>query len=143
MQHCNRWRGIRPLFLVAAVLVGSVIGAGVDHLAFAQQPGIKRTELLRADAPTGAAHEAVVAIAELPPGAVAGRHRHHGIEVGYVLEGTLIVQRDGRPDSTLTAGQAFKNDPGIHNAKNPGRTPTRILAVYIVEKGKPLAEPAP
>jgi hypothetical protein len=31
----------------------------------------------------------------------------------------------------------------VHNAKNTGAAPVKILAVYIVEKGKPLAEAAP
>jgi len=31
----------------------------------------------------------------------------------------------------------------VHNAKNLGKAPVKILTVYIVEKGKPLAEPVP
>ena len=30
----------------------------------------------------------------------------------------------------------------LHNATNTGKKPVKILAVYIVEKGKPIAEPA-
>jgi quercetin dioxygenase-like cupin family protein len=143
MKQIASWRGDRLLLLVVAVLVGAVIGIGVDRAAHAQPPGIKRTILLRADDPASAAYEAVVGVAELPAGASAGKHRHYGVEVGYVLEGTVTVEPEGRPATTLIAGQAFKNDAGVHNAKNPGSTPTRILAVYIVEKGKPLAEPVP
>jgi quercetin dioxygenase-like cupin family protein len=143
MRQLATWPGNRPLLLVVAVLVGTVIGIGIDRAALAQPPGIKRTILLRADDPANPAYEAVVGVAEIPAGASAGRHRHFGIEVGYVLEGTVTVEPEGRPATTLTAGQAFKNDAGVHNAKNPGSTPTRILAVYIVEKGKPLAEPVP
>jgi hypothetical protein len=43
----------------------------------------------------------------------------------------------------LKAGDSFRNAPGVHNAKNTGTTPVKILAVYLVEKGKPLAEPVP
>ena len=43
-----------------------------------------------------------------------------------------------------TAGESFKNDSGgVHNAMNKGSKPVKILAVYLVEKGKPLAESVP
>ena len=31
----------------------------------------------------------------------------------------------------------------IHDAKTVGDQPTKVLATYVVEKGKPLASPAP
>jgi quercetin dioxygenase-like cupin family protein len=143
MKRIGTWRGNRLTLAIVAALIGVVFGVGVDRIAFAQQPGIKRTILLRADDPANPAYEAVLGVAEIAPGVSAGKHRHHGIELGYVLEGSVIVEPEGRPAATLTAGQAFKNDAGVHNARNPGRTPVRILAVYLVEKGKPLAEPVP
>lgn len=141
----KRFGTTRGILLVAAVAVaaGIVIGMGVERAAFAQQPAIKRTILLTTDDPAGANYEAVVGIAEIPPGASSGRHRHPGVEVGYVLEGAMLVEREGQAPATLSAGQAFKNDHGVHNAKNTGTKPVKILAVYLVEKGKPLAEPVP
>jgi quercetin dioxygenase-like cupin family protein len=143
MKQFAAWRPGRSAIVVIALLAGGVIGVGVDRVAFAQPPGIKRTILLRTDDPASAGYEAVVGVAEIPAGASAGRHRHYGVEVGYVLEGSVTLEREGKPAETLTAGQAFKNEAGIHNAKNPGTAPVKILAVYIVEKGKPLAEPVP
>ncbi len=126
-----------------ATLIGGVIGVSADRLAFAQQPGIKRTELLRTDSPSNPGYEAVMAIAEIPAGVSAGRHRHRGIEIGYVLDGAVTLEHEGEAARSLKAGDAFKNSPGIHNATNNGKNPVKILAVYIVEKGKPLSEPAP
>jgi quercetin dioxygenase-like cupin family protein len=143
VKQMSAWRTSRLLLVAVAASAGVVVGMGVERNVFAQQPGIKRTILLRADDPAGQNYEAVVGVAEIPPGMSAGRHRHNGIELGYVLEGSVIVEPEGKPAATLSAGQAFKNDPGVHNAKNPGKTPVKILAVYIVEKGKPLAEPVP
>jgi quercetin dioxygenase-like cupin family protein len=137
------WRGSRSVVAVAALLAAGVVGMGVDHFAFAQQPGIKRTELLRSAIPGDTINEAVMAVAEIPAGAQAGRHRHNGIELGYVLEGSVQLEHDGEATRTLVAGQGFKNAPGLHNAQNLGKVPVKILAVYIVQKGKPLAEPAP
>jgi len=31
----------------------------------------------------------------------------------------------------------------VHNAQNDGATATKLVGVYVVEKGKPLASPAP
>ena len=143
MKKIAGWRGSRTWVIAFATLIGAVIGMGADHYAFAQQPGIKRTELLRTDVPSSTAYEAVMAIAEIAPGAMAGKHRHNGIEVGYVLEGSLEIDHEGEPARMYSAGQAFKNAGGVHNARNTGKGPVKILAVYIVEKGKPLAEPAP
>jgi quercetin dioxygenase-like cupin family protein len=80
-------------------------------------------------------------IAEIAPGVAAGKHRHPGIEIGYVLEGTATLEHEGEPAKVLHAGDSFRNAPGVHDAKNTGETPLKILAVYLVQKGKPIAEP--
>jgi quercetin dioxygenase-like cupin family protein len=121
----------------AAVLVGFAA------VCIAQQPApFKRTELQRADL-SAPGREGVQAIAEIMPGAAAGRHTHPGEELGYVLEGTVVVEMDGKPAMTLTAGQFFIIPAGrIHNATNKGNGTAKVLATYFVEKGKPLATPA-
>jgi hypothetical protein len=43
---------------------------------------------------------------------------------------------------TYKTGDVMQNVAVIHNATNTGKKPVKILAVYIVEKGKPIAEPA-
>lgn len=136
----------RTVFLAVSLLAtGVAVGVAVDRVAFAQQPtpGIKRTILQRADEPGASNYEAVMAVAEIAPGASSGRHRHPGIELAYILEGSMIVERDGQPPVTVKAGDALKNEAAVHNAKNIGKTPVKILAVYLVEKGKPMAEPVP
>ena len=134
---------LRTLVIVALLACGAAIGAGVDRIALAQQPGIKRTILLRIDEPGSQTHEAVMGVAEIAPGAMAGKHRHPGVEIGYILEGSVTLEHEGEPPKMLKAGDSFENAPGVHNAKNTGTTPVKILAVYLVEKGKPLAEPVP
>jgi quercetin dioxygenase-like cupin family protein len=131
-------------FVFGIALVGAAgVGATMDRLAFAQQPGIKRTILLRTDETGSQTHEAVMGLAEIAPGAMAGKHRHPGIEIGYILEGSVTLEHEGEPAKQLKAGDAFKNEPGVHNARNTGTVPVKILAIYLVEKGKPIAEPVP
>jgi quercetin dioxygenase-like cupin family protein len=109
----------------------------------AQQPTLKRTELQRGDL-SAAGREAVQAMAEFPAGAVAGKHTHPGEEIAYVVEGTLLVEIDGKPAATLKAGDVFMVPAGrIHNATNKGPGAARVLVTYVVEKGKPLATPVP
>ncbi|HEX5072412.1 MAG TPA: cupin domain-containing protein [Gemmatimonadaceae bacterium] len=131
-------------FVIGVTLAGAAAaGAAVDRLALAQQPGIKRTILLRTDEPGSPTHEAVMGVAEIAPGAMAGKHRHPGIEIGYVLEGSVTLEHEGESPRVLKAGDSFNNGAGVHNARNTGKTPVKILAVYLVEKGKPIAEPVP
>ena len=130
------------LIAIATAIAGIAIGIAVDRVAFAQQPGITRTILQKADDPGSVKYEAVMAVAEIPPGAQSGKHTHPGIELAYVLDGTVTVEREGQAPVTLNAGDHVQNVGVVHNARNPGTKPVKILAVYIVEKGKPLAEPA-
>jgi quercetin dioxygenase-like cupin family protein len=112
-------------------------------LCAAQQPAFKRTEVQRGDL-SASGREGVQALAEFPPGAAAGKHTHPGEELGYVLEGNFRIEIDGRPAVMKKAGEAFFVPAGrTHNATNVGSGAARILATYIVEKGKPLATPVP
>ena len=117
------------------VLAGSV-GVG------AQTPAFKRTVLQQADISVPG-REVVTAVAEFQPGATPGRHTHAGEEVGYLIDGTISLEQEGKPAVTLKAGQSFLIPAGtVHNATNTGSGVAKILATYIVEKGKPLATPA-
>ena len=124
-----------------------ILGLAVASLAFtglaiAQQGGIKRTPLQKLDFPAG--YNTVTAIAELPPGAAAGRHTHPGAETGYVLEGELELLIDGQAPKKLKAGDSYQIPEGaIHDAKTSGDKPMKVLGVYIVKAGEPLAKPAP
>ena len=143
MNRTSAGKRQRTFVLCVALAGAAAAGAAVDRLAFAQQPGIKRTILLRTDEPGSQTHEAVMGIAEIAPGAMSGKHRHPGIEFGYVLEGSVTLEHEGEPPRALKAGDSFNNGAGVHNAKNTGKTPVKILAIYLVEKGKPIAEPVP
>ena len=124
----------------------TVFGIGASFLFVAaiaaQQPTFKRTILQQADLSV-AGREVVTAEVEFEPGASPGRHSHAGEEVGYVIEGTIVVEQAGKPDLPRKAGEAFLIPAGtVHNARNSGTGKARLVATYIVEKGKPLATPA-
>ena len=79
---------------------------------------------------------------EFAPGVAAGKHTHPGEELGYVLEGALVLEIEGQPPVTLKAGDVFFVPAGVvHDGKNVGSGPAKVLATYIVERGKPVATP--
>lgn len=124
-----------PVIAVAALLAG---GVPVLHLAQAQQPGIKRTDLQRHDLSIPG-REAVQVIVELAPGVLAARHSHPGEEIVYVLYGALEYEVEGKPPVTLKAGDVLFIPAGAaHSARNVGTVNGAELATYIVAKGKPL-----
>jgi quercetin dioxygenase-like cupin family protein len=128
--------------IAAAFAAGALVGAvGIGTLN-AQQPGFKRAVLQKQEL-SAPGRDAVVALAEFVPGGVAGRHTHPGEELGYVVEGTLLLEVDGRAPQTLKAGDVFFVEAGKpHDGKNVGSTPAKVLATYVVERGKPVASPA-
>jgi quercetin dioxygenase-like cupin family protein len=108
----------------------------------AQAPAIKRTLLQKSD--VGHGMEAILGLAEIAVGGSTGRHTHFGVETGYVIEGNGTLEIDGQPTLTLKPGDSYTIPAGtVHNAKAIGPGATKVLATYIVEKGKPLATPAP
>jgi quercetin dioxygenase-like cupin family protein len=125
--------------IILGLTVATFAIAGV---AIAQQSGIKRTPLQKVDFPAG--YNTVTAIAEIPAGGAAGRHTHPGAETGYVLEGELVLMIEGQPPKTLKAGESYQIPEGaVHDAKAGGDKPMKVLGVYVIKAGEPLAKPAP
>ena len=123
------------IMAVAVLIVGSGLAL---YAAQPQQPGIKRTDLLRHDLSVSG-REVVQVRVDFGPGVAFGKHSHPGEEIAYVLEGSLQYQLDGKPPVTLKAGEALFIPAGaIHSAKNVGSGNAAELATYTVEKGKPL-----
>ena len=118
-----------------------VVTLGMVSLLSAQQT-IKRTPLQKFDVP-GTSYETVIGIAELAPNVNVGRHTHPGPESGYLLEGEFTLLVEGQPPLVVRAGDSYKVPPGaIHDARS-GDKGAKVIATYVVEKGKPLASPAP
>ncbi|HXM81398.1 MAG TPA: cupin domain-containing protein [Burkholderiales bacterium] len=123
-------------------VAGAVVIAVVAVLGYAQQPGFTR-KLLQDQNMSVQDRHAVQVLAEFAPGGAAGKHTHPGEELGYVVEGTLLLEIAGQPPRTLKAGDVFFIEAGtVHDGKNVGSGPAKVLATYIVEKGKPVASPA-
>ena len=129
MKSLHKW-GLFALGISAGVVLG-------------QAPGIQRTVVKTQDVSVPG-REAVVARVEIAPGASAGRHTHPGEEITYIIEGEGELMIDGQPTVKFKAGDAFVVPNGAkHDARNTTQKPIKLAAVYLVEKGKPLATPVP
>jgi quercetin dioxygenase-like cupin family protein len=128
--------------LVSAALLGLAATADIAAQPATAAPPIKRTLLQKVDVPAGS-YEAITGIAEISPSVNIGRHTHPGIETGYVMEGDMVLMVDGRPAQALKAGDSYQIPPGAPHDARAGDKGAKVLAVYVVEKGKPLATPAP
>jgi quercetin dioxygenase-like cupin family protein len=107
----------------------------------AQAPGIKRTLLQRTD--VGNNMEMILGLAEIAPGGSTGRHTHFGVESGYLIAGSASMEIEGETPRLLKAGDSYTIPANkVHDAKAVGEGPAKVLATYVVEKGKPLATPA-
>jgi quercetin dioxygenase-like cupin family protein len=116
-------------------LAGLVAASG---FTLAQGPGLSRKDLQRQDLSVPG-REMVQVLVGFAPAAVAPRHSHPGEEIVYVVEGVLVYELDGRPPTTLKAGDVLFIPYGTpHAVKNVGSGKAAELATYIVEKGKPL-----
>ena len=127
------------LALGLAVLYASVMLVPVA----AQQPTFQRKILITQDLSVPG-YQIVMAAVEIPHGVRSGRHTHPGTVVANIQEGVLTLEHEGRQTATYKVGDALITEAGkIHEDINNGTTPVKLIAVYVVEKGKPLTSPAP
>src|ERR1700680_2948583 len=123
--------------------VGLTIVLAVACALLAQNPAIKRTVVKTGDVSVPG-REAVIANVEIAPGGSAGRHTHPGDEISYVVAGEGEILMEGKTPLKIKPGDGFVIPGGTkHDAHNTGSQPLKLIGVYVVEKGKPLATPAP
>ncbi len=124
------------IILATACVIAPVIVTS----AIAQQPGLKRTVIRTIDYPAG--YTTFTAIVEVAPGTCTGRHSHPGIDSGYVLEGDFVLKIDGKPEQTFKAGDSYGTSPQEpHDGCSVSGN--KLIDTFVIEKGKPLASPAP
>jgi quercetin dioxygenase-like cupin family protein len=128
----------QPVYVAVSAVV---LALSVTGLAVAQQSGFTRVMLQDHDLSIAGQH-VVQARAEFQPGVASGKHTHPGEEIGYVLEGQVEVTIEGKPAITAKAGEVFFVPAGlVHEGRNIGQSAAKILATYVVEKGKPVSTP--
>ena len=129
--------GTIPAFLLPTLSAICIAALSAN----AQQATIKRTDLATADHATDSG---ALWIADIGPGAATGRHTHPTPRFVYVLEGSVVLEVDGKPARTFGAGEGFAEAPGeVHNFRNASTTaPAKALGFQVAPKGTPLQAPA-
>jgi quercetin dioxygenase-like cupin family protein len=135
--------------MLARTIAAAVFALALAGAAQAQtqptpvQPSpVKRTILQKSDVP-GTNLEMIYATVEIAAGFKAGRHLHPGTVMAQVVEGEFWIQLDGQPEKVLKAGESLTlPERAIHNEGATDKA-VKLNAVYVLEKGKPLASPAP
>jgi quercetin dioxygenase-like cupin family protein len=121
------------LLLAASACILTIGAAAVSY----DMPN--RHELKRADLSGAPGMEVITSISEYQVGEVIPRHVHHGLETGYVLQGSAI-QMPGQAPSRLETGSPIMNLRDVPHAgfKVVGPEPLKLLTVHVVDKHKPL-----
>ncbi len=138
---------------LARTLAGAavVLGLGLATVAVAQtapQPvtqgasDIKRTILQRIDVP-GSTYETVIALVEIVPNGIIGRHTHFGVDSGVIQSGGVTLNATGLPEQVVAPGGSWQIPANTVHWGKAGPDGAKIVNTYVVEKGKPLATPAP
>jgi quercetin dioxygenase-like cupin family protein len=130
------------------IALGGVVAASLMNLhVLAQQPAAptppyKVTPLLKSPVTGDNNKETVMIRVDWPPNVSTGRHTHPGDEYGTVLEGAVISQDEGGDWKTYSAGESYYKASGVVHETKSGDQPAKTLNVFVVEKGKPMVQPA-
>ncbi len=123
------------------MLLGGLLGVALTA-ALVQAQTVKRSVLQRADVTGPEPKDCVFGSAEFTPGSSTGKHIHHGVEIAYVAEGELELLVDGEEPKHLKAGDSYQVAAlRPHDGRNASASAVKVIATWVVEKGKPLAEP--
>jgi quercetin dioxygenase-like cupin family protein len=80
------------------------------------------------------------------PGESSPRHSHPCPVTGYVVEGTLRTQVQGKSEEIYNAGESFYEAPnGVHliSANASDRLPLKLLAYFVCDHDTPLSLAVP
>lgn len=131
----------KPLRILAPLLSVLLVGLAQAQQTTSPSP-VKRTPLGKVEVP-GSSYEVVFGITELAAGFKSGRHSHPGLVMAYVAEGEFWYHVDGEQEKIYKVGETLKlPDRAIHNEGAAGGNPVKVFAVFVVEKGQPMVQPA-
>jgi quercetin dioxygenase-like cupin family protein len=121
------------------VIVASCVAAATVCVAAISYDSPARKEMKRADLSGAPGMEVISSFSEYKKGDEIPRHIHHGVETGYVLQGSM-VQLPGKEPMMLETGAPIMNLRDVPHAgfKVVGDQPLKLFTVHIVDKGKPL-----
>ena len=129
--------------VVCCIRIGAFVlgGLWLSQISIADEsaavPEVVLESLLSAQLEGVDGTEVIVSRVVLPPNTSLHKHWHPGEEFVYVLEGSVILHRDGKDDITLSEGEVGKVAlKEIHSAESTEQG-TRALVFRVHEHGQP------
>ena len=135
-----------PSIGLAIGALSFVFAALLPAASYAQlsAPGFVAKPLLVSPIGGDEVKEIVFIDVSMAPGASSPRHMHPGDCYGVVIEGTVELRVEGQEPRRLSAGQVWHNPRGlVHEYKNVGDSPARLVNTQVVDKGKPRMQTPP
>ena len=133
------------LMLGTAMLFGAAVGAiGVGALsAQHHQAAEARNVLIKKDLVGLDGYQVYIWRTDIGPGGVGKKHYHPGTECNFVLEGSLILEKEGQESVNMKPGDAHCADPRqVLIPRNASQTePYKSVVVMIAPKDQPLSVP--
>lgn len=129
-------------FLTSAVFA-TVTLALSQSFAYAQKASGYPLKFLKKTEYPGDKYACILVELDLSPGEVVPRHMHPGVESSYIALGGVTLSIDGQADLFVKVGEGYQIPPEIPHSVRNGPEKSTIVATFIVEKDKPLVEPAP
>jgi quercetin dioxygenase-like cupin family protein len=126
----------------AAITLAAALGMSpVAAQQADQQQAIKRTIFSKSDVP-GTNYETVFGMAEIAPNTDFASHTHPGTESSYIVEGGITLNVKGQATREVKTGEPIFIPAATPHSGRSGPNGAKIVAAWVVEKGKPLASPA-
>ncbi|MFZ6642786.1 cupin domain-containing protein [Undibacterium sp. TC4M20W] len=133
-MHSITTNTLRQLTVVGLLLMSTNL--------LAQNSGVTRTPVIQADSSIPGKEDYIFRI-DVAGGGKVDWHTHPGDEISYVMHGELELLLANQAPRKIKPGEGFVIPAGVvHSAKNHGKDPVKLVGVYVVEKGQPVASPA-
>jgi quercetin dioxygenase-like cupin family protein len=135
---------IRFTTVLLAAATALLVGLTVPRNGVAEPAPIQFRTVLQSDLEGLPNRETIVQVLDIAPGAPVPWHMHpDGHEIAYVMEGTAILEVEGKPAQTIEAGGGFLVQPNLpHGGRNGSTTaPLRLVVVRLKPKDKPAVVP--
>ena len=122
---------------------GFAIAVIMNQFIFAQQPPLKSAVLRKVDLTGIKGKEVVMLLTEIPPGGVTEKNYNIGEEFAYILEGSYVLEIEGRRPVTYKPGETYHVLPmQSHFARNLSATaPVKIVVFLITNSEQPGSVP--
>ena len=92
------------------------------------------SELQRAALANSTDSEVVMGLIERDGESATSKHYHPGGEFGFILEGVVYIESQGKPEVVLSAGDSFYQPPGEWHIISTGAEGAKTVVFRVLER---------